>query len=684
VCRRSCGCEFEAHPRGAPAGPKHGAPSGLVERLQALRPKLASALRVPPEEAVSVSHRLIESLLAEHTGAERAFPKAVADLLEDLGDDTTCHTVLREAIAFLREELSDPGAGWIERACFEGLNLVACASTTHEERRRLSLEDSYATLLNISEQAAVAFDLASLRQTMCRDLPAAGVRTMYLSCAVDEAASELAPVVCLVDAEPADVPETSFPASRLLPPSALSRDPRRTYLVFPLAAESGLLGVAAFDHADGVRSYAVFRNELTGVLKSLRLHHELVQKTTLHERSVQERLAATKRMESLSVLAGGVAHDLNNALGPLVALPDLILRELHRLPDGGPAVGKISADIEIIKSASLRAAQTIKDLLTLGRQGRTAKEFLDLHRVVKSCVAECSLRLVEDKSRSVRLAADYFAKPLAVRGSETQLARAIGNLLRNALEALNGDGKVVLQTRLEHLAAPVAAFETIPAGDYAVVTVTDDGCGIDPLELPRVFEPFWSRKRAGESSGSGLGLAIVHGVVKEHDGFIDVSSLLGKGSSFSLYLPLAQPARSVERPAPATLRGPARILVVDDEDVQLRTCRRALRELGHDVDTLPSGMRAYQMFKQAAPTGKSPYDLLVMDMVLGETLDGLQILDLIHQLFPEQKAILASGNAPNDRAELAVRRGLLWLAKPYTIEALTHALERVFLQAPAR
>jgi DNA-binding LacI/PurR family transcriptional regulator/signal transduction histidine kinase/ActR/RegA family two-component response regulator len=681
VCRRSCGCEFEANPRGAP---KPTAPVGLVERLQALRPKLASVLRAPPEEAVSVSHRLIESLLAEHAGAERAFPKAVADLLEDLGDDTTCHTVLREAIAYLREELADPGAGWLERACFEGLNLVASASTTHEERRRLSLEDSYATLLKISEHASVAFDLASLRQTLSRDLPAAGVRTMYLSCAVDETASLLAPAVCLVDGEPADAPETGFPASRLLPPSALSRDPRRTFLVFPLAVESSLLGVAAFDHADGVRSYAVFRNELTGVIKSLRLHQELVQKTTLHERSVQERLAATKRMESLSVLAGGVAHDLNNALGPLVALPDLILRELQRLPDDGPAVRKISADIEIIKTASLRAAQTIKDLLTLGRQGRTAKEVIDLHRVVKSCVAECSLRLVQDKSRSVRLAADYFAKPLAVRGSESQLARAIGNLLRNALEAINGDGKVMLKTRLEHLAGAVAAFETIPAGAYAVVTVTDDGCGIDPLELPRVFEPFWSSKRAGDSSGSGLGLAIVHGVVKEHEGFIDVSSLLGKGSSFSLYLPLAQPARTVAKPTPAAPRGPAKILVVDDEDVQLRTCRRALRELGHDVDTVPSGMRAYQIFKQAAPTGKSPYDLLVIDMVLGETLDGLQILELIHQLFPDQKAILASGNAPSDRAELAVRRGLLWLAKPYTIEALTHAVERVFLQTAPR
>ena len=116
----------------------------------------------------------------------------------------------------------------------------------------------------------------------------------------------------------------------------------------------------------------------------------------LHERSVQERLAATKRMEALSVLAGGVAHDLNNALGPLVALPDVILAQLWEIQGNQESVRDLRADVEAIKVASLRAVQTIKDLLTLGRQGRMAKENLDINRVIKSCWANSSLRFVEE------------------------------------------------------------------------------------------------------------------------------------------------------------------------------------------------------------------------------------------------------------------------------------------------
>jgi signal transduction histidine kinase/ActR/RegA family two-component response regulator len=628
-------------------------------------------------DATLVSQRLVESLQNELSGQRRAFPKAVGDLLEDLGDATEHQGMVQEAIGWLRDELVDLADIAIERAFFEALNLVTSSSTTGQVRKSLMLEDSYATLLNISGQASVALDLSSLKETLIKGFPAAGVRTAFLSCALDANGAELAPVVCLMDGQPVAVPESVFPASRLLPPSVLDLEPRRTFLVFPMAVESQLLGVAAFDYADGVRSYAVFRNEITSVLKSIHLHQELVQKTMLHERSVQERLAATKRMEALSVLAGGVAHDLNNALGPLVALPDLIVRDLAKLQGEASTLSKLNADVGMIKTASLRAAQTIRDLLTLGRRGRTAKENVDLSRVVKSCVAESSLQLVQDSSRNVDLVTDYSPESLAVQGSESQLARAIGNLLRNAIEAIAQHGAIVIKTRRERLAAPVSRYETIPSGHYAVVTVTDNGCGIDAQDLGRIFEPFFSRKRAGKSSGSGLGLAIVHGVVREHEGFVDVTSAPGKGTTFALFLPLTQGVSKPNAPSAVAPRSQAKILIVDDENVQRRACRRVLTELGHQVDTVESGERAYQMFKRAVPTGRSPYDLVIMDMILGELLDGLQVFELIQQLFPEQKGIVASGHAPNERVEFAVEKGMVWLAKPYTIEELTLAVDRV-------
>jgi CheY-like chemotaxis protein len=253
----------------------------------------------------------------------------------------------------------------------------------------------------------------------------------------------------------------------------------------------------------------------------------------------------------------------------------------------------------------------------------------------------------------------------------------VGNLVRNAMEAISGYGQVVVKTSREHVATPIGRFETIPAGDYAVLTVADDGCGIETHELGRVFEPFFTKKRAGENSGSGLGLSIVHGVVKEHEGFIDVTSVIEKGTTFSMYLPLVHEVQEACAQFAVAPRGQARILVVDDEAIQLRTCRRVLVRLGYEVDTIQSGLRAYKVFNQAVQTGKSPYDLVILDMVLDEMLDGLQIFELIQRLFPAQKAIVVSGHAPSERSESAVKKGLTWLTKPYGIEALACAVERV-------
>ena len=677
VRRRSCGCEFDPHVRALPTPNHDPRPVDIRERIERLRAPLGAILLRPPGEAEPIGDHLIDGLQGEAGGQPRTFQRAVGDLLDEIGDESENHRILQDAIVWLSDELADLPHLALERAFFEGLNLVAASSTTTQARQRLSLEDNYATLLSVSAQASVAFDLSSLRDTLIKGFPAAGVRTAFLSCALEDRQDQLAPVLCLVDGEAIQAREDTFPRHQLVPSNALALTPRRTFLVFPMAYETQLLGVAAFDYTDGVSSYAVFRNEITAVLKSIRLHQELVQKTMLHERSVQERLATTKRMEALSVLAGGVAHDLNNALGPLVALPDIILRELHRIRANEHTVRDLVGDVEIIKAAALRAAQTIKDLLTLGRQGRTKKEHLDLNRVVKVCRAETLLRLASDARRQVNLDVHYAPGRLNVRASESQLARAVSNLLHNAVEAIEDNGQVVVTTRHEYLTAPGGGYETIPPGRYAILSVADNGCGIDPQDLGRVFEPFFTKKRTGESTGSGLGLSIVHGVVKEHEGFIDVRSVPGEGTLFSLYLPSVEEVPH-DRPAIAS-RSPrhARILIVDDEPIQLRSCRRILTHLGYEVETMESGVRACAVFEQAAATGTSPFDLVILDMLLGERLDGLQLFERIQAFFPHQRAIVASGHAPNERVERAIDKGLIWLAKPYSIEALTQAVEEV-------
>jgi CheY-like chemotaxis protein len=271
--------------------------------------------------------------------------------------------------------------------------------------------------------------------------------------------------------------------------------------------------------------------------------------------------------------------------------------------------------------------------------------------------------------------ADLGPTPLVVRGSESQLARAVDNLIRNAVEAVTGNGQVVVKSAAVEVLEPRAGYEIIPPGSYATLSVSDDGCGIAPHELGQVFEPFFTKKRAQETSGSGLGLAIVHGVVKEHEGYIDVASTPGTGTTISLYLPLVDGVERREQVLTAP-RGDARILIVDDETIQLRTGRRVLVRLGYDVEIMDSGLRAYELFSRAAASGQSPFDLVIMDMLLGEPLDGLQIIEKIQRLFPAQKVIVASGHAPTEREELAVKKGLTWLNKPYGMDTLAQTVHR--------
>jgi CheY-like chemotaxis protein len=212
--------------------------------------------------------------------------------------------------------------------------------------------------------------------------------------------------------------------------------------------------------------------------------------------------------------------------------------------------------------------------------------------------------------------------------------------------------------------------------------VTDTGKGITRELLGRLFEPFVTTKRLSGTSGSGLGLAVVHGVVKEHGGFIDVQTQLGCGTTFSLYFPLTAEAPRRVAPISTPPCGRGRLLVVDDDPVQLTTTRRVLTHLGYDVTTLASGEQAYELLSKAAqsaplsllePERQSGFDIILLDMMLNEAADGLDLLGRILKLFPGQRAIITSGHAPDARVRLAVERGLVWLTKPYTVNALAKA-----------
>jgi DNA-binding LacI/PurR family transcriptional regulator/signal transduction histidine kinase/ActR/RegA family two-component response regulator len=671
--RRSCGCV-------------HGPRERLRERESErpvrelaghdfdsrVRPALAAAFRSAGTTGVEEADRLLTAVAAERAGEPRAFTTAIEEMLDESGGNNERYRALHHAVTHLREELRRVAGSAYDDVLFDALSSVAFANTTAQAQHRLEIDQTYHRLLLLSAHGvSIAFDLPSLKQAFQRSLGDAGVHTAFVSRWVSETSKELEPFVCLLDGAPVSPSIDRYPGHALMPPIAWDDEKRKTFLLFPVSFETQRQGVVAFAYHPGANGYQVLRDQLSGALMTVGLHQELMQKTMLHERSVQERLATSKRIESLSMLAGGVAHDLNNALGPMVALPDVILGDLSAMGVTPERAEDVYGDIESIRTAAFRASQTIKDLLTLGRQGRTRKEPFDINRAILTC----SFSSVKTASDGVNLSLELAPEPLPLAGSESHVTRAITNLVRNAIEAVAGSGRVLVKTYARSITEPLTGYETVEPGKYAVVEVTDDGQGIPSHELGRVFEPFFTTKRLREQSGSGLGLAIVHGVVKEHDGFIDVVSAPGRGTTFVLYFPISAepPRRADSERAP---RGNAKVLFVDDERIQLRTGARVLSHLGYEVHTLESGRSAHELFSRAATRGApSPYDLVILDMLLNEPEDGLQVLEHIQRLFPSQKGILASGHAPNQRAERAVAKGVCWVVKPYTQHALASAVE---------
>jgi DNA-binding LacI/PurR family transcriptional regulator/signal transduction histidine kinase/ActR/RegA family two-component response regulator len=671
IARRSCGCR-PGMPRSKPRVAAFGSLPNYIEAhrtllVQTLSPTLLST-GLDHERAADT---LVAALQEQIRGRPSSFAHALERMIDQAGENYQQYRAIQSAVEWLREELSDFADLTMERLWADSFALIATADTAIQVQHRVAIDHNYRHLLLVGEQVGVALDWESLERLALKALPEAGVQTAFLSRFSDSSAKELQPFLCMVDGKPRTPMPRVFPAQQVFPPHCLPESRRSTLLAFPLVFETERIGIAVFEQLPGTQGYHVLRDQLNMALRSIKIHQELVERTRLHERDELERLATSKRLQSLSVLAGGVAHDLNNSLGPIVALPDLILAELTAL-DPGAKAHEMRADLATIKAAATRASKTIKDLLTLGRQGRVSKERLDLTAVVSNCIAESAALVASDLEQAVRLVSHLPHKPLPVLGSEAHLARAISNLIRNGIEALEGAGQLSIRAGEANLPQAVDGFERIEPGDYAVVSISDTGKGISQDDVGRIFEPFFSTKPLGESSGTGLGLAIVHGVVKEHGGFVDVTSVRDQGTTFTLYFPrLPSEQRSEVTPNPTPMpQGKPTILLVDDSPILLRTGRRVLQHLGYEVATLESGNVACEQFVQAAKTGRSPYDLVILDMNLLEERDGLEILELIRQLFPKQRAILVSGHAPNDRVQAEIDHGLGWLQKPYSLEAL--------------
>lgn len=387
------------------------------------------------------------------------------------------------------------------------------------------------------------------------------------------------------------------------------------------------------------------------------------------EKELQAKLERAARMESLGVLAGGVAHDLNNVLGPIVSLPDLVIEYLgrHRNPADSDSAEVLEA-MKIMKASALRAAGVVSDLVVMGRRGQFHKEPVDINRVVEQVLDSRQIKSIQVTRPGVQVIKHMSHDPLWCLGSEMRLIRVLANLVSNAMEAISGAGDVTVSTGHKVLSVPLNGYELVPPGEYVTLEVADTGCGMDSKLMGRIFEPFFSTKAANERCGSGLGLSVVHGLVRDHAGYLDARSAPGAGTSFTVYLhavPVAPPATG--RAGQAELpRGHERILVVDDEPGQRFLLRKLLGKVGYIVAEADGGEEAVALFEASRKAGMpDPFDLVMTDMRM-KGIDGLAVCQTIRQLYPLQKLLIMSGYAPDGHEDLVKSLDIMWLNKPFT------------------
>lgn len=381
--------------------------------------------------------------------------------------------------------------------------------------------------------------------------------------------------------------------------------------------------------------------------------------------ALQEELARSRKMEALGLLAGGVAHDLNNVLSGMVSYPDLILMDLE--PES-----PLAKSIMTIKKSGQKAADIVQDLLTLARRGVAQFEVVNLDPIVKDYLLSPEHKKAMSYHPGICIRTAFTSDLLNIKGSPVHLKKTVMNLVSNAAEAMPEGGEISISLENRYVDTVIKGYETIVEGDYVVLKIKDNGIGIKPEDVERIFEPFYTKKKMGRS-GTGLGMAVVWGTVQDHNGYINVTSSRGKGSAVELYFKATREQAS-ELADTLSLEDYAgdgeALLVVDDVQEQREMAEAILKRLNYRVKTVASGEAAVAYLKE------NNVDLVLLDMIMDPGIDGLETYRRILDIRPGQRAVIASGFAETKRVKAAIGLGAgQYVKKPYTLHKIGMAIK---------
>ena len=410
------------------------------------------------------------------------------------------------------------------------------------------------------------------------------------------------------------------------------------------------------------------------VLDTAKMRQNLREERRRNEqrkREVDAQLTRSERMASLGLLAEGAASDLSDVLDPVLALPDQIAALLEA---GHPALEKIAR----IEEALARSRAILHDLAMMGRGGTFKKKPLQVNELIDDFMATTEYRRIAASHGKIRMEVELDASLPPVAGAESHLIQAISNLYVFACEAMPTGGVVKIETTSQNLRQPVGRYGQAPPGDYAIIRLWYSGSPIESEDADRLFEPFYVRDVMGRHYVSGIGMSLVFRVIEDHGGFMDLQVSPGNGNQFLLYLPVISGDVGESLELTPDYTGQEVILVVDDSVEQRADAEAILSSLGYQVLTASSGQEAVALFADGpGAAGDRPIDLLVLDLVLGDSFDGVDTYKKILERCPGPKAVLASGFADIGRIVEAKKLGITrTFQKPYELETLGHAVRQ--------
>jgi len=381
---------------------------------------------------------------------------------------------------------------------------------------------------------------------------------------------------------------------------------------------------------------------------------------------VELRLQRAQKMEAIGLMAGGVAHDLNNILTGITGYPELLLLQL-------PADSALRQPIEAIHESGKRAATVVADLLTVARGVAMDRITANMNTLITEYLYSPESTQLHSIYQHVQYHKNLAADLPNIDCSPVHIKKCIMNLVNNAAEAIDGAGSITLETSTVIISQRRAVEDGLPQGKYIVLSIADTGAGIPEENLKHIFEPFYTKKVLGRS-GTGLGLAVVWNTLEDHDGKIFVESS-NKGTRFQLYFPVSNKEVIVQKADHTQEKHHGtneHILIIDDEPVLRDIACQMLQTLDYTVDSVSSGEKAIEFLKTC------PVDLLLIDMLMDPGMNGRQTYEEILTFLPTQKAIIVSGFSKSDDVKATLSMGAGgFIKKPYSMEQLGRTIQEV-------